>query len=85
MPTYPIRFTAQLRQHLKAFRKARNLTQAQLGDLVGISQARVAEIEANPGLVKFEQLMQLLAALEVTISLGEERDLPARGAKKGKW
>ncbi|HEY4316503.1 MAG TPA: helix-turn-helix domain-containing protein [Herbaspirillum sp.] len=72
MATYPIRLTAQLRQHLKAFRTARNLTQAQLGDIVGVSQARIAEIEANPGLVKFEQLMQLLSALEVTILLGEE-------------
>jgi HTH-type transcriptional regulator / antitoxin HipB len=69
---YPIRFAAQLRQHLKAFRKARTLTQAQLGDLVGVSQARIAEIEANPGLVRFEQLMQILSALGVTIILNED-------------
>jgi HTH-type transcriptional regulator/antitoxin HipB len=71
---YPVRFSAQLRQHLKAFRKARKLTQAQLGDLIGVSQARIAEIEANPGLVSFEQLLQLLSALEVTLFLNE--DLP---------
>ena len=69
---YPIRFAAQLRQHLKAFRKARKLTQAQLGSLIGVSQARIAEIEANPGLVKFEQLMQLLSALGVTVTLNED-------------
>ncbi len=69
---YPIRFAAQLRQHLKAFRKARNLTQAQLGDLVGVRQARIAEIEANPGLVRFEQLMQILSALGVTLVLNED-------------
>ncbi|MDB5118726.1 MAG: transcriptional regulator [Mucilaginibacter sp.] len=83
---YPVRFAAQLRQHLKAFRKARKLTQAQLGDLIGVSQARIAEIEANPGLVSFEQLMQLLSVLEVTISLSEDlsKDYIAR-PKKGTW
>jgi HTH-type transcriptional regulator/antitoxin HipB len=83
---YPVRFAAQLRQHLKAFRKARKLTQAQLGKLIGVSQARIAEIEANPGLVSFEQLMQLLSVLEVTISLSEDlsKDHTAR-PKKGTW
>ncbi len=69
--TYPIKFTAQLRQHLRALRKKRGLTQAQLGLLVGVSQARIAEVEANPGLVSFDQLMQLLSALDVTVSLNE--------------
>lgn len=72
---YPIRFAAQLRQHLKAFRKARNLTQAQLGNLVGVSQGRIAEIEANPGLVKFEQLMQILSAMDVTLSMTENSSM----------
>lgn len=69
---YPIRFAAQLRQHLRALRKKRGLTQAQFGALVGVSQARIAEIEANPGLVSFEQMLQLLAVLGVTLSLQEE-------------
>jgi transcriptional regulator with XRE-family HTH domain len=69
---YPIKFTTQLRQHLRALRKTRGLTQAQLGELVGVSQARIAEIEANPGLVSFDQLMQLFAMLDVTVVLNEE-------------
>lgn len=69
--TYPIRFTGQLRQHLRSLRKRRGLTQAQLGALVGVSQARIAEIEANPSVVSFEQLVQMLSALEVTLSLNE--------------
>ena len=70
--SYPLRFPAQLRQHLRALRKARDLTQAQLGGLIGVSQARIAEIEANPGLVRFEQLMQVLSALGATLSLSED-------------
>lgn len=72
LANYPIRFSAQLRQHLRALRKKHGLTQAQVGELIGVSQARIAEIEANPGLVSFEQMLQLLSALGVTLSLQEE-------------
>ena len=76
--TFPVRFPDQLRQHLRALRKARGLTQAQFGALVGVSQARVAEIEANPGLVSFEQLMKLLSVLGVTVTLHEDASALAR-------
>lgn len=75
--TFPVRFPDQLRQHLRALRKARGLTQARLGAVVGVSQARIAEIEANPGLVNFEQLMKLLSVLGVTVTLQEEATVPA--------
>lgn len=68
---YPIRFTAQLRQHLRALRKKRALTQTQVGAMIGVSQARIAEIEANPGLVSLDQLMQLLSVLDVSLFLNE--------------
>ncbi len=77
---FPVRFPAQLRQHLRALRKARGLTQARLGALVGVSQARIAEIEANPGLVNLEQLMKLLSVLGATVTLQEEASLPPRTA-----
>jgi HTH-type transcriptional regulator / antitoxin HipB len=66
---FSVRFPDQLRQHLRALRKRHGLTQAQLGALIGVSQARIAEIEANPGLVNFEQLMKLLSVLGVSVSL----------------
>lgn len=69
--SYPIQFATQLRHHLRAFRKKRGLTQAQLGALTGVSQGRIAEIEANPGLVSFDQMMQLLSILDVSIVLSE--------------
>jgi HTH-type transcriptional regulator/antitoxin HipB len=74
---FPVRFPDQLRQHLRALRKRHGLTQAQLGALVGVSQARIAEIEANPGLVNFEQLMKLLSVLGVSLTLQEEEVAPA--------
>lgn len=70
--SYPVRFAPQLKQHLRALRKKRRLTQARLGALIGVSQARIAEIEANPGLVSFDQMLQLLSALGVTLALQED-------------
>ena len=74
---FSVRFPDQLRQHLRALRKRHGLTQAQLGALIGVSQARIAEIEANPGLVNFEQLMKLLSVLGVSLTLQEEAAVPA--------
>jgi HTH-type transcriptional regulator/antitoxin HipB len=74
---FPVRFPNQLRQHLRALRKRHGLTQAQLGALIGVSQARIAEIEANPGLVNFEQLMKLLSVLGVSLTLQEGTVVPA--------
>jgi HTH-type transcriptional regulator/antitoxin HipB len=70
--SYPIRLTEQLRPHLRALRKARGLTQSQLGVLIGVKQARMAEIEAHPGTVSLEQLVKLLSALGATLHLHVE-------------
>jgi HTH-type transcriptional regulator/antitoxin HipB len=71
---YPIRVTDQLRVHLRALRQQRGLTQAQLGQKLGIGQVRVAEIEAKPGLVSVDRLAQLMSALGVTLVLRDLTD-----------
>jgi HTH-type transcriptional regulator/antitoxin HipB len=67
--SFPIRLPDQLKQHLRALRKSRGLTQGQLGALVGVKQARIAEIEANPGAVSLDQLTKVLAVLGGTLHL----------------
>jgi HTH-type transcriptional regulator/antitoxin HipB len=67
--SFPLRIPDQLKQHLRALRKSRGLTQGQLGALVGVRQARIAEIEANPGAVSLDQLAKVLAALGGTLHL----------------
>jgi HTH-type transcriptional regulator / antitoxin HipB len=59
----------QLTDHLRSFRKARGLTQAALGDLVGLDQTRIAKIERDPRLVSLGQLMKLLSVLRVRVLL----------------
>jgi HTH-type transcriptional regulator / antitoxin HipB len=60
---YPLNTADQLRHQLRALRQQRGLTQAALGALIGVTQARVVEIEANPGAVSLQQVMQVLNAL----------------------
>ncbi len=67
--SFALRIPGQLKQHLRALRKSRGLTQVQLGALVGVGQARIAEIEANPGAVSLDQLAKVLAALGGTLHL----------------
>jgi HTH-type transcriptional regulator/antitoxin HipB len=45
------------------------MTQSDLAARLGVSQARVAAIEANPAAVSVGQLMTILAALGVDIAL----------------
>lgn len=67
--SFPLRIPDQLKQHLRALRKSRGLTQAKLGALVGVKQARIAEIEANPGAVSLDQLTKVLASMGATLYL----------------
>ena len=80
---YPLRIPDQLKAHLRALRKSRGLTQAQLGALVGVKQARIAEIEADPGVVSLHQLTKVLAALSATLHLhAPENAAPAAEPRK---
>lgn len=69
---FPIHLTGQLREHLRALRKARGLTQAALGRLLGVGQARIAEIESNPGAVSVDQLMKVVSALRASMVLRDD-------------
>ncbi len=85
---YPIRFPDQLKQQLRALRKAKGLTQAQLGKLLGIGQVRIAAIEKNPSLVGVAQLFELLAALDASIVLRDSRPDDVSKSKtppQGSW
>lgn len=59
----------QLGPHLRSLRRARKLTQSALAAHIGVSQARIAAIEANPGAVSVAQLMTILAALGADLAL----------------
>jgi len=71
---YAVSTPAQLRTVLRALRDSRGLSQAQLGDRIGVSQRRIAAIEASPGRASFDQLSRIVAALGGRLAIA---DLPA--------
>jgi len=75
---YPVQSPVQLPSHLRALRKARGLSQAQVGGLLGVGQARIARIERDPSSVSVEQFLALLAALGVQVVLHAPDAAPAR-------
>ena len=60
---YPLETSRQLSTVLKALRQSRQLTQAQLGEQLGVNQKRVARIEAAPGVTSFDQISRLVALM----------------------
>jgi HTH-type transcriptional regulator/antitoxin HipB len=68
---YPLKVAEQLRPQLQALRKKRGLTQARLGEAIGVTQARIVELEANPGVVNLQQMMKVLNALGATLVIRE--------------
>ena len=80
---YPLKTAEQLRPQLQSLRKKRGLTQAQLGEAIGVTQARVVEIEANPGVVSLQQVMQVLSVLGAELVIREAGASIA--AQEGSW
>ena len=69
MDYYPIQTTAQLSVHIKSLRKAKGLSQTQLGQLMGLGQVRIADIEKSPGRISVDQLVKILQILETRLVL----------------
>lgn len=79
--------TSQLSVHLKSLRKAKGWSQADLGQRLGIGQARVAQIERTPGSISVEKLLQILHILDATLVLDSDTESKATQSigKKVKW
>ncbi|HSV61180.1 MAG TPA: helix-turn-helix domain-containing protein [Variovorax sp.] len=69
--TFPVTMSRDLSVHIKSLRKVRGLTQAALGERIGVKQVRVADIERNPGAVSLDQLLQVLHALDARLLLAD--------------
>ncbi len=83
---YPISTVAQLKAVLRALRKDQQLSQAELGQRIGVNQKRVARIEASPGVTSFDQIARITSALGARIVIQRDDHEPtatgATGAKK---
>lgn len=59
----------QLKAHIRSLRKRKKWTQQILAAQMGVSQSRIVQIERNPNLVSFDQLLHLFNILGVSMSL----------------
>lgn len=60
---YPINTPGQARAVLKSLRAAKGLSQAQVGQFMGVNQKRIARIETDPGRTSLAQVAKLVALL----------------------
>jgi HTH-type transcriptional regulator/antitoxin HipB len=74
---HPVVSAKQIGATLAARRKSLKLSQAQLAAKLDLSQNRLSELEAYPETRNVAQLLRLLSALGLEISLGEPGARPA--------
>lgn len=74
---YRVATDNQLALLLKSLRKARKLTQAQLGERLGMSQRMVAKLEAHPDAASFGRVFQALNAMGVDVILKDRSESKA--------
>ena len=56
-----------LAEHIKQLRLERNLTQEELGVLVGVQRAQISKIENNTGNITLSTLLKIFTALNASI------------------
>jgi HTH-type transcriptional regulator/antitoxin HipB len=69
--TYPVDTPQQLRTMLRTLRQARKLTQTQLGEMLGVSQKRIARIEAAPEVTAYDQIARMVSAMGCSLVIEE--------------
>lgn len=82
-PSQSLVTALQLGQLLKAARKRRKLTQAQVAGRLGLSQNRVSHLEQHPDELSFKQLLGWCAAVGLELRLGERGSLES--TNKAEW
>lgn len=76
----PLLTPMQLGHILQSARKARKLSQDEVGARLGLSQKRISALELAPGTITVDQLLKLCAALGLELTLaakGESGAAPA--------
>lgn len=63
-----------LAEQIKQLRIERNLTQEQLGELVGVQRAQISKLENNTGNVTISTLMKIFGALKAKVTFEIEKE-----------
>lgn len=57
---------------IKSVRKQRNLTQEQLGELIGIQKSQISKLERNTKNVTIETILKILSAMKAAVKFSVE-------------
>lgn len=84
---HTIRTVEQLASVLQSMRGSRKLTQAQLGDAMGLSQATISRLLSDPAKVTVDQLLTLLMHFdaELVVRPRSEGRAAAPGPREDTW
>lgn len=61
-----------LGEMIKQARKERNLTQSQLGELIGVQKSQISRIESNAKNVTIETILRVFRALKAKVNFNVE-------------
>lgn len=81
----PVSTSGQLGPILRRLRKERGLSQASLGQRVGLSQERISAIERKPEAISVDQLLSVLMALEAELVVQLKMPQSRPPAEWGSW
>ncbi len=79
---YPLNTPAEIRAVLRALRTARGLSQVETGQLLGVSQKRIARIEASPEKTSMGQIVRLVTVLGGRVAVVEPPKSKSAGKTK---
>ncbi|WP_068639337.1 helix-turn-helix domain-containing protein [Thauera butanivorans] len=84
---HTIRTVEQLASVLQGMRASRKLTQAQLGEAMGLSQARISRLLDNPANVTVDQLLTLLMLFDAELAIRPrpQGGAAAAGSREDAW
>lgn len=82
---YPVDTPQQLRTMLRSLRQARGLTQAQLGQKLGVTQKRIARIEAAPEVTAFDQISRMVTVMGYRLVIEEPPRHPVTEPGPDTW
>lgn len=75
--------TLQLAHILKSARKSQGLTQAELAKRLPVSQGRLSQLELSPAGMRIDQLLALVASLNLELVIQEKK--PPDPLGPGDW
>lgn len=73
MKGYSIKTPQQLGAILRGYRNEHGLTQAAVGEKVGVAQKVISQIETNSGSTSLARVLKVLAALDLELTVGARK------------